>query len=404
MKVGVVHTGARDSYQVALSFYERGNLDALCTSGYNKGLVAGLYRAFGRGEDLVKRSAPISPARVYSNYIVDLAKHFGRAINHEPSCSRLAEDLFGRIAAYRLNHADVVIAYNYMAHVVLPRTKRAKILFQCHPNPIAAIDLIQSTLNSTCTVNTRNSLGFNVEREIAWGKSYRNLLQSEHSLADRIIAPSTFVATSLLNAGADAEKICIIPYGCDAVIDRRPKRLSPGKRKQILFVGQLVWRKGAELLPEIAKNLSADCNLIIVTRGICDEQILFELSRTPNVVIHRNIPRQTLDQIYSSSDILLFPSRFEGYGLVINEALSHGLPVVATQSTALPDLLAIRDVGNVIAELSVDVICETVRLVLEENRYNECSAQALELAEINSWKHFRQEVYGAAKNLHENFI
>jgi glycosyltransferase involved in cell wall biosynthesis len=59
-----------------------------------------------------------------------------------------------------------------------------------------------------------------------------------------------------------------------------------------------------------------------------------------------HVDRPALQQLYSESDVLVLPSRYEVWGLVINEALAHGLPVIATQAVGAVDDLLVDDMNG----------------------------------------------------------
>lgn len=384
MKVSVVHTGARDHYEVAAAFAETSELDRLMTSSYFK--KSGPLRALGRSTKAWGRRHDVIPdANVDALVSVDVAKRVGGLLGMEPQFSRLAELALARYAAARACNSDVLVSYNYLAHLVFPQYARKKVLFQCHPNPAALQDEMFRGVNLGAT-------GFALEREIAWGSTYKAHLENEWQLADRIIVASSFVKESLLRAGAEPARIAIVPYGCDAPVRTEARSLVPGAKRKLLFVGQLVWRKGADLLAPLMRTLGASFELVIVTRGLYDVAIMRELTATPGVTMHRNVSRSALDELYSAADAFLFPSRFEGYGLVINEALARGLPVLATRNTALADIVAVRPAGIVLPEVSVDAVAEGVQRLFDDAFYPMASLAALDYARGGSWEQFRRGV------------
>lgn len=103
---------------------------------------------------------------------------------------------------------------------------------------------------------------------------------------------------------------------------------------KLLFVGNSSIRKGFDLLPMIMDELG-------------EQYELFYTATPPkNLTIPKNmkqLPYQKtvfdLAQTYNSMDALIFPSRLEGFGLVVAEAMACGLPVIATNSSALPELI-----------------------------------------------------------------
>ncbi|MFP4437618.1 MAG: glycosyltransferase family 4 protein [Chloroflexaceae bacterium] len=120
-------------------------------------------------------------------------------------------------------------------------------------------------------------------------------------------------------------------------------------RIRLLFVGNRTRRKGFDLLPQIMDQLP-------------DEYALYYTSgfqgRDATPPHPRMIPigapdRAGLVAAYQSCDILLFPSRMEGFGMVPAEALACGRPVVTTDSSALPEVVDHGENGFLVAQNDV---------------------------------------------------
>ena len=104
---------------------------------------------------------------------------------------------------------------------------------------------------------------------------------------------------------------------------------------RLLFVGNWSVRKGADLLYPIMKKLGADFELHY-TADLPDpmtdqEENIKCIGRPKNLA--------DLAAAYREADALLFPSRLEGFGLVVAEAMACGLPVIASNSSALPEVV-----------------------------------------------------------------
>jgi len=94
-------------------------------------------------------------------------------------------------------------------------------------------------------------------------------------------------------------------------------------------------RKGVSLLPQIAERLSPAIK-IVYTRGLRGG---FDLPDLPNLRCLGRKANDDMPALYRDSDILIFPSVREGFGLVPAEAMACGLPVVATNCSSLPELI-----------------------------------------------------------------
>lgn len=116
----------------------------------------------------------------------------------------------------------------------------------------------------------------------------------------------------------------------------------PHQPFRLLYVGNWSVRKGADLLAPIMKALGPGFELRILA-GLRAKE-LFGLA--DNI---RQVPRlpdtAAMVSLYRECDALLFPSRLEGFGLVALEAQACGLPVIASKSSALPEVIKDGETG-----------------------------------------------------------
>jgi len=165
--------------------------------------------------------------------------------------------------------------------------------------------------------------------------------------AKRVITVSYAMRDHLVRLGYEERKIRVVYNGIDAEKyspDRVPLEerlrlreslgISPDEF-MILFVGRLTWVKGADTLvramPEI---LTAVPNAKLVILGVGEQQDLLknEISRLgieDKVVLkYKFLCEEEKIKFYAASDICVFPSKYEPFGIVCTEAMSMGKPVV----------------------------------------------------------------------------
>lgn len=211
-----------------------------------------------------------------------------------------------------------------------------------------------------------------------------------YEIADRIIAVSEYSADDLSSRGADRAKISVVPNGVDT------NRLHPGPSSisfeydpALLYVGPLEERKGIKYLiksmPQIVEEYP-NAGLIIVGGGKKNdlENLTEQMDINHAVEFKGFIKEDVLADYYKSSDVFVFPSYLEGFGMVLIEAMACGLPVVSTTATAIPEVVG--DAGILVPPKSVDPLSNAVLKVLEESSNSEVSETSLERVESNfSW-------------------
>ena len=100
----------------------------------------------------------------------------------------------------------------------------------------------------------------------------------------------------------------------------------------------------------------------------------------------------------SRHDVFVFPSLFEGFGLVILEAMSQGLPVITTPHTAGLDVIADGEDGFIVPIRSADAITEKLELLAHDRRLLLAMSQAAQRkAAQYSWESYQRHTINMIK-------
>ena len=142
--------------------------------------------------------------------------------------------------------------------------------------------------------------------------------------------------------GVAKEKIALFPYSTPPKDDRAQEDETctdfQKGRKAFLFVGSLEKRKGVDILLSAFKKASLISDqwvLILVgndlSGGVVSRQIA-RLGIGSRVLLRGTVPSGNMSSVYKCGDVLVLPSRHDGWGMVLNEAASHGLALVGSES------------------------------------------------------------------------
>ena len=185
-------------------------------------------------------------------------------------------------------------------------------------------------------------------------------IRSAVRMAHTVTAVSRFMARLVQQDLNLSRPVNIIYNGVD-VNHFTPETSSRTSTKEvrILFSGNLTRRKGAHWLPSIAKELQRNVR-IFYTQGL---RTRTALASSSNLQPIGSVPFKDMPKHYRQMDVLLMPSVREGFGLVVAEAMSCGLPVVASDCSAIPELVDNGKGGFLCPVGDADAFAEKINLL-----------------------------------------
>ena len=210
----------------------------------------------------------------------------------------------------------------------------------------------------------------------------------ELSFADYVFVPSRHIKNTLKMSPLSEDKLVVIPYGAPEGSNHPVRAPRPGKLR-VLFVGGLTQRKGISYLIDAVKMLGSSVEFTMIGRKIGSSHAI-DAAVTANRWIASTPHHAVLDEM-SRHDVLVLPSLTEGYGLVILEALSCGVPVVTTQNTGGPEVIRDGIEGFFVPIRSAEAIAEKLEMLAgNRNMLEAMSAAALKRAQECTWQKYRE--------------
>lgn len=211
--------------------------------------------------------------------------------------------------------------------------------------------------------------------------------------------------------GVGPEKIYRYPFTSvllSGVLDEVPNReekdclkeeLGVGKKKMVLSVGQFIYRKGFDILLLAARNVLPDTEFYIVGGEATLEYIeLKEKYQLNNVHFVGFKDKQQLEKYYKAADLFVLPTREDIWGLVINEAMAKGLPIISTnRCIAATELVLEGENGYIVAVEDYKLLSEKINLVLcdldRAEKMGRCSLEIIKSFTIEKMAQRHIEVF-----------
>ncbi|ASJ07514.1 glycosyltransferase family 4 protein [Thermococcus pacificus] len=218
--------------------------------------------------------------------------------------------------------------------------------------------------------------------KLALGRFYvkKTLLE-----ADAVITVSHWLAKKALSLGASSVRV--IPNGVRALTPGKE-----GKREFVTFIGALREYKSPETFIELARRFPEREFLVVG-----DGPLRKTLEATAPENVHFLGYRNDIGNILSKSALLVLPSKREGFGLVILEANSLGVPAAGRRVSAIPEL--IREGKNGLTFGTFEELVEAVGLLLEPKRNRKTGLIAGRVAALYTWEEVAREVEGVYRSV-----
>lgn len=179
-------------------------------------------------------------------------------------------------------------------------------------------------------------------------------------------------------AWSELDNVVVMPDPLAFDIDE----VSPLTTKRVIAVGRYVYQKGFDLLLQAWAKIDKqhpDWELAIYGMGDRTpyEQIVEELHIDRNRC-HLNGPTDDIKQEYLNSSLFVFSSRFEGFGMVLIEAMACGLPVISFDCPCGPkDIVCHNEDGLLVPSGNVDLLAESLnQLMSDDARRRETASSA----------------------------
>lgn len=383
--------GNVNSHHAALAYWEAGKLEAFCVPWFPEKweldflkAMPGLEREF---EQLARRRfEPVAATPKIQGKLGEWGRLIRRKMGGGEKLSYEANDWLMETMAKECIRSSVTAVHSYEDCSLKQFQAAQRISKACiYDMPTSCYEWRRRNENELAKKYKQwlPPVGISSHR---WARPEQK--RKEMEMADLILAPSTF-SQKTIQRYYD-KKVLVAPYGISV-----PKGLVPSKKDDIfraVFAGTISVQKGVPLLLETWRRLGwSKSELILAGTWQLAEDARKKLPQGVSYI--GQVSQIELMKIFLRSDWLVFPSNSEGYGLVILEALAHGLPVLASTATGAGDLPSSEAVRLFEPE-NPEQLAEAL-IAAKAIHGKSLSGEARRIAQGCSWENYRKKVIEA---------
>jgi len=215
--------------------------------------------------------------------------------------------------------------------------------------------------------------------------------------ADLIVAVSRFMKNQLEQLVGDSERIIIAPPGSEVVSRSTRKWIEKDETSlRLLFVGNCTRLKGLiyliralGLLNELALKLDVVGDIRFDPRYFDRvRRLANRLKVDDRITFHGLVTHKQLGLFYSKADIFTFPSLYEGYGIVLGEAMHAGLAIITTRVGSIGEIVQEGENALVVPTADSEALAAAIRTLVTDasirRRFGEKSRELAEL--LPTWR------------------
>ena len=221
-------------------------------------------------------------------------------------------------------------------------------------------------------------------------------------ITDRIVCISEHDRYAAMAAGISPNKLVVVKNAVNARAPIAEGKVPawPDGKLRVLFVGRLDRQKGVDILISALQLLGSEVHAVIAGASVID--VDDELVIPDNVTKLGWLTPGHLEALFCSAQVLVVPSRWEGFGLVAAEAMRSGLAVVATKVGGLPEVIDDGVTGVLVPADSYLVLADVLRNLDAEKLRRMGNAGRKRVAELFTMERLHRElcdVYSSLKKL-----
>jgi mannosyltransferase len=197
--------------------------------------------------------------------------------------------------------------------------------------------------------------------------------------------------------------IYVIGHGASLKIDETlnlnpPDRLLDlGKtinERYILFVGRrLQYKNFQSAIVAFSKSSLPKLGFSMICVGSnfsdIENQLFKKLGVQPNVIALENVTNRELNYLYQNAFALVYPSLYEGFGLPPLEAMNCGCPVIASNTSSIPEVVG--DAGILINPEDIEAMAAALEVLLDDNTRHKYIGRGLARAKLFTWERTAQK-------------
>jgi glycosyltransferase involved in cell wall biosynthesis len=246
------------------------------------------------------------------------------------------------------------------------------------------------------TVHDLTFLHYSEHKDAASLRYYRDQIEVAVQQADAILAVSSATQRDLVQMlNVPEERITVQPHG----IDPRFHPMDPtGSWRHhldlplgyILHVGTLEPRKNIPLLLDAYERIDSPPPLVLVGQiGWLFEETMARIEAMQadghEIILRSDITDDALPAVYNAARVVVMTSHYEGFGLPLLEAMACGTPVVATNVSAMPEVVS--EAGMLVEPNEPEILAKALRVALRDNDWRmNARRKGLLRAETYTWE------------------
>lgn len=400
MRVVVSYPGNfMDAQQAARAFNERGALAAYVTGlAFSEDRISRLGKYLGQrvSKELRRRAITQIPPEMVASYPrLDMLRTALSRWVKNPTYADMIWDVMSHrfdqaVGRRHLDGIQAVYGFEYTARYTFEQAKRravAKILALPSIDNKEFEDIKNREESRFPELRSRQHSYF-AER---FAQRYERR-RAEIALADVIVANSEVTRLSHIRAGADPKKIVAVPLAAPPCPRAITKPATDVERPlSVVWAGNVTIGKGAHYFLDAWRALGAGKGARAEVYGTIGLPERFLRPLPQGIELMGSVPQLNLFAAFEKADVLAFPTLADGFGLVVTEAFSRGLPVITTDQAGASELVEHGRNGLIIPAADSAALAKALQWCLDNRRaLYQMRFQAVETARRWQWRDYRR--------------